>query len=133
MKKFLIIVTGIIFLTSCKDENIDKSDPLSSGRGFIEASLKGDYVKAEKYILEDSTNNQYLDRYKEFTAGLSPSERENYRDADIIIDSTKTLNDSTEIIYYKNTYKKEPTKLKLIKHGEEWLVDFKYTFIDDSE
>ena len=128
MKKIFYLFTVCAVLVSCSSEPIDKSDPLASGRGFIEASLKGDYVKAEKYLLQDSTNEQYMDRLREFNKKLEPLERENYRDADIIIDSTKSLNDSTDIVFYKNTYKKEPTKLRLVKKGDEWLVDFKYTF-----
>ncbi len=130
-----IFIAFIILITAagCSEQHkeIDLSDPLSSGRGFIEASLIGDYVTAEKYILPDSTNTQYLEGLKDFSKKLTPIERASYREADIIVDSTRTPNDSTELIYYKNTYKKEPTKLKLIKKNDEWRVDFKYTFIDE--
>lgn len=128
MKNIFYLLFVCLIAASCSSEKLDKSDPLASGRGFIEASLKGDYVKAKKYILQDSTNEQYMDRLRDFNQKLTPLERESYRDADIIIDSTKSLNDSTEIIYYKNTYKKEPTELRLVEKGNEWLVDFKYTF-----
>ena len=128
MKKIFYFIAVCLFAISCNSEKLDKSDPLASGRGFIEASLKGDYVKAKKYILQDSTNEQYMDRLRDFNKKLTPLERESYRDADIIIDSTRALNDSTEIIYYKNTYKKEPTALKLVEKEKEWFVDFKYTF-----
>lgn len=128
MNKKILIGLCIFLCWGCKDESVDLSDALSSGRGFIEANLRGDYVKAEKYILKDSTNEQYLDGLRDFNKNLTPLERENYRDADIIIDSTRLLDDSTDIIYYQNTYKKEPTKLKLRKKGQEWRVDFKYTF-----
>lgn len=128
MTKRIWILFVVIILASCSSENIDRSDALSSGRGFIEASLKGDYVKAEKYILKDTTNEQYLDGLRDFNKKLTPLERENYRDADILIDSTKSKSDSVDIIYYRNTYKKEPTQLKLVKQNNEWWVDFKYTF-----
>lgn len=127
-KQIFYTLCLFVFLASCSNEVIDQSDPLATGRGFIEASLKGDYVKAEKYIFEDSTNEQYLDRLRDFNKNLQPIERESYRDAGIIIDSTKTINDSTEVIFYKNTYKKEPTQLRLIRKTDKWFVDFKYTF-----
>ncbi len=130
MKIRIIVFLCALFAMGCSSEKVDLTDPLSSGRGFIEANLRGDYVKAEKYILKDSTNEQYLDGLRDFSKNLTPLERENYRDADIIIDSTRSLNDSTDIIYYKNTYKKEPTRLKLSKKGQDWLVDFKFTFVD---
>lgn len=133
MNRLILLIIVVVILTSCSSDKIDRSDPLTSGRGFIEASLKGDYVKAEKYLLQDSTNDQYLDRLREFSMKLTPLERENYRDANIIIDSTHSLNDSTDIIYYKNTYKKEPTQLRIVKKGNDWVVDFKYTFLQGNE
>lgn len=132
-KHILCLLLPVLVLASCKEDTLDKSDALTSGRGFIEASLKGDYVKAGAYVLPDSTNEQYLANLKAFNAKLTPLERESYRDADIIIDSTKQLNDSTALIYYKNTYKKEPTKLQVVRKGNEWLVDFKYTFTGDEQ
>lgn len=131
MNKILFFVMMVVFFASCKSEEIDRSDALSAGRGFVEASLKGDYVKAERYMLKDSTNEQYLDGLREFSAKLTPLEREHYRDADIIIDSTRSLSDSVDIIYYKNSYKKEPTPLKLVKKDDQWWVDFKYTFVNN--
>lgn len=130
MKKIISFFALSLFVISCSEEHLDKSDPITSGRGFIEASLKGDYVKAKKYMLIDSTNEQYIHGFEDFNQKLTPLEREGYRDADIIIDSTKSPNDSTDIIYYKNTYKNQPTKIMLIKKGNDWLVDFKYTFLN---
>lgn len=130
-KNVILIFMCVTLLYSCRSKELDKSDPLSSGRGFIEATLNGDYVKAEKYLLKDSTNNQYLEGLVSFNQKRTPLEREGYRDAAIIIDSTKKMSDSVDIIYYYNTYKKEPTQVKLVRKGDEWLVDFKYTFIMD--
>ena len=55
MKKIIIILSAFtFFITACNHSaEINKSDPLESGRGFIEASLKGDYVEAKKYLLND--------------------------------------------------------------------------------
>lgn len=131
MKKILPALFIVTAFWGCSSsDDLDMTDPLSSARGFIEASLLGDYLQAEKYMLQDSTNEQYLDGLADFNKKLSPLERNNYRTADIIIDSSKSENDSTTIIYYRNTYKKEPTSLKLIKRNNEWRVDFKYTFAE---
>ena len=43
-------------------------------------------------------------------------EKEGYRDANILIDSTQKISDSVTIITYSNTYKNKPGK---IKNGEE--------------
>jgi hypothetical protein len=131
MKYSLLIVTFFIFIAiGCgNSDSVDKSDPLNSGRGFIEASLKGDYVKAKKYLLQDSTNIQYFEGLKEFNAKMDPVDRRGYSDANIIIDSSVAKSDSVDIIYYTNSYKNKPSKIKLVEKNNDWLVDFKYTFI----
>lgn len=130
MKKIII---GLILLTfimaACNHTaEVNKADPLESGRGFIEASLKGDYVEAKKYLLNDSTNNEYFEGLKDFNSKMNRNDRDGLRDANIIIDSTHDVSDSIEIITYSNTYKKVPSKLKMVKQNGEWLVDFKFTF-----
>lgn len=130
-----IIVAAIAFacvFTACDHTaEVNKTDPLESGRGFIEASLKGDYVEAKKYILEDSTNLEYFEGLKDFNSKRNSEEREGYREANIIIDSTHQVSDSVTIITYSNTYKNVPSKLKMVKRNNEWLVDFKFSFNDN--
>jgi hypothetical protein len=130
MKKFLIVMAGVITVVSACNHSaeVNKKDPLESGRGFIESSLKGDYDEAQKYILPDSTNMQYLNGLREFYNNESQADKDGYKNANILIDSTQHLSDSVTIITYSNTYKNEPSKLKLVKKNNEWLVDFKYTF-----
>ncbi len=130
MKKLIIgLLVIITAITACQHSaEVNKRDPLESGRGFIESSLKGDYVEAQKYLLKDSTNMQYLNGLKEFNSKRSDEEREGYKNANILIDSTQQLSDSVTIINYSNTYKNQPSKIKLVKKNNEWLVDFKYTF-----
>jgi hypothetical protein len=131
MKKLIIILVTFTFLINACNHvaEVNKTDPLESGRGFIEASLQGNYVEAKKYILNDSTNNEYFEGLKDFNSKMSYEERAGLRDANIIIDSTHQVSDSVTIITYSNTYKNVPSKLKMVKHNNEWLVDFKYTFL----
>lgn len=133
MKRILILLTVFtIIIYACNNSgSVDRSDPLISGRGFIEASLKGDYLKAKNYLLEDSTNMEYFEGLKDFNSKMSREDRQGYSEANIIIDSSIAKSDSVNIIYYTNTYKNKPTKLKMVKHNNEWLVDFKYTFSDN--
>ena len=122
----------MLVIAACNNApEADKSDPLESGRGFIEASLKGDYINAKKYLLQDSTNMEYFEGLKDFNMKMSREDRRGYSEANIIIDSSITQSDSVNIIYYSNTYKNEPSKIKMVKHDNEWLVDFKYTFADN--
>ena len=131
MKVSSIILAAFTFLFAACNNNsseIDKSDPLESGRGFIEASLKGDYINAKKYLLEDTVNLEFFDRLKDFTSRMSREDRYGYSAANIIIDSSISKSDSVDIIYYSNSYKRIPSKIKMVKKNNEWLVDFKYTF-----
>lgn len=133
--KHALIVLGAVTMMAAACHNsagVDKSDPLESGRGFIEASLKGDYIKAEKYLLQDSVNMQYFEGLKNFNSNLDAVSRRGYSDANIIIDSSIAKSDSVNIIYYTNSYKNKPSKIKLVKLNNQWLVDFKYTFTDNN-
>ncbi|KAA9037662.1 DUF4878 domain-containing protein [Ginsengibacter hankyongi] len=130
MNKLIIGILAIIFtILACKHSaEVSKRDPLESGRGFIESSLKGDYDEAQKYLLQDSINMQYFEGLKDFNSKRSDVEKEGYKNANILIDSTQQLSDSVTIITYSNTYKNKPSRLKMVKKNNEWLVDFKYTF-----
>lgn len=122
-------VAVILSLTACTHSaEVSKKDPLESGRGFIESSLKGDYDEAQKYLLQDSINMEYFNGLKDFAGKRSKDEKEGYKNANILIDSTQQLSDSVTIITYSNTYKNQPSKLKMVKKNNDWLVDFKYTF-----
>jgi hypothetical protein len=68
----------------------------------------------------------------EFDKKKPATEKEGYKNANIIINSTENVSDSVTIINYSNTYKKEPSKIKLVKKNNEWLVDFKYTFLENN-
>jgi type IV secretory pathway component VirB8 len=129
MNKIISLLICILIISACNHSaEVRKSDPLESGRGFIEASLKGDYDEAQKYILPDSTNMQFFNGLKYFNSKRSDSEKEGYSDANILIDSIQKISDSVTIISYSNTYKNKPSKLRMVKKNNEWLVDFKYTF-----
>lgn len=125
---FLLVAAG----SSCNQSApVSKKDALQSARGFIESSLKGDFDMAQQYLMQDSSNMQYFEGYKEFISKQNDSEKEGYKNADIIIDSTQNLSDSVRVITYSNTFKNKPSKLKIVKKGNDWLVDFKYTFQND--
>ena len=129
MHKIICLLIISLAITACNHSaEVSKSDPLESGRGFIESSLKGDYDEAQKYILQDSINIGYFNGLKDFNSKRTTDEKEGYRDANILIDSTQKISDSVTIITYSNTYKNQPSKLKMVKKNNEWLVDFKYTF-----
>lgn len=132
MNKIISLLIFTLAISACNHPSeLRKTDPLESGRGFIEASLKGDYNEAQKYILQDSINIEYFNGLKDFNSKRSKEEKDGYRDANILIDSTQKISDSVTIITYSNTYKNKPLKLKMVKINNEWLVDFKYTVTEN--
>jgi hypothetical protein len=134
MNKIILIAFISLSFIACNQsaKTIKNSDPLDAGREFINASLTGDYDYAKKYLLSDSTNQMYFDRFVEFDEKKPAADKYGYKNANIIINSTENVSDSVTIINYSNTYKKEPAKIKLVKKNNEWLVDFKYTFLDSA-
>ena len=121
-----------IMITSCNQQApVSRKDALGSARGFIESTLKGNFDVAQQYLLQDTSNMQFFEGYKQFYATRNDSVKEGYKNADIIIDSTQNLSDSVRVITYSNTFEKKPTKLKITRKGSDWLVDFKYTFQND--
>ena len=128
-KVILICFITILFFVSCNSNNtVKRDDPVEAGREFIDASLKGNFEQARKYLLADSTNTEYFNGLEIFNKKLSPEQTEGYKNANIIIDSIQNISDSVMIINYSNTFKKAPTKIKLVKKNNEWFVDFKFTF-----
>ena len=130
MLKIHFTALVFLFFSSCdqSDKTVKKDDPLEAGREFIDASLKGDYEYAKKYLLVDSTNVMYFERLQDFYKTKNKEEKEGYKNANIIINSAENTSDSVMIINYSNTFKNQASKIKMVKHNNEWLVDFKYTF-----
>ena len=130
MQKLILLSIIALLLVSCNQsaKTFNNKDPLEAGREFIDASLKGDYDYARKYILEDSMNVMYFDRYKDFNRNNNDKEKEGYKSANIIINSADNISDSVMVINYSNTFKNKPSKIKMVRKNNQWWVDFKYTF-----
>jgi Domain of unknown function (DUF4878) len=134
MLKILLtgVVSMLIFL-ACEQKGKERNNdgPLETGRQFIYESLKGNYNEAKKYVLPDSINIEYFNGLVKFNDRLSQQEKEGYKNANIIINSVENVSDSVTIINYSNTFKNAPSKIKLVKINNDWMVDFKYTFLGD--
>ncbi len=131
MRKIISIcfLIQLLFISCTQSENaIKREDPIEAGREFIDASLKGNYEYAKKYLLADSINMEYFNELVNFNNKLSTSDKDGYKSSNIIIDSIQNISDTIAIINYSNTFKNTPDKIKLVRVNKEWLVDFKYTF-----
>ena len=132
---FIILFTCCIISSGCTG-NVDyqkPDDPLEAGREFIRFALDGDMHKAKVFILPDGANERLFENIEKKYAAESQEEKDNYKDASIIINKSQSLNDSTTIINYSNSFKRENSEIKLVKINGEWWVDFKYTFTGNTE
>ena len=129
--RLLQFITGIFYcavLCSCSEKYSKAENALDAGREFIDGCLKGDFDKATYYMLDDTQNKKLLLEQKRNYDGKSKQEKLEYSQASIIINEDATINDSTHIINYQNSYDKIGRKVKVILNNSKWLVDFKYTF-----
>lgn len=115
---------------SCNDEASFKKaeDAQDAGREFIRASLDGNYDKAKFFLLKNEDNLMLLDRWEEMHRKYPKETARAFKDADIRPISIQSLNDSTTLYTYSNSYTKDTTTLNIVKVNGEWLVDLK-TFI----
>lgn len=137
MKNKLLLFSFLLFcLYACNDageESAGKSESdIDAARNFLEAALKGDYEKAKTYMLQDSINLQRMDAIERLR--LSDDERKGLGTASINIhEIDNKIKDSVTIVIYSNSFKNNWDTLKVIKHNGQWLVDFNYLFVRDSD
>ncbi len=128
-KQLLPFFLMMISIISCDLKNYQPATTaLEGGREFIDACLKGDFDKAAFYMIADSTNNKNLLKIKRDYDFKPSDEKHSYATSSIIINADETINDSTHIINYANSYDKVARKVKVLHRNGQWLVDFKYTF-----
>jgi len=125
--RWLLLVCISMLLFSCNSYP-KAEDPLDAAREFIDACLKGDFDKANFYMLQDNENKAMLEKVKVNYKSRSATERDQYKEANIIILEEDAVNDSTEIINYKNSYDNIARKTRVINRNGIWQVDLKYTF-----
>lgn len=127
---FLAVCLGLVCMACGKKEAQYKpaESALDAGREFIDACLKGDFAKAAFYMVNDSTNTRHLGQSESKYRENDKEGRQQLRQASINIRELSDVNDSTSIIYYNNSFDKQPLKVKIVRQDKVWLVDFKYTF-----
>lgn len=131
----VVFLASFILLSGClgNSEYQKPADPLEAGREFIRFALDGDMRKAKLYILNEGPNYRLFENIEKKYAAESPEEKDSFKSASIIINKFQSLDDSTAIINYSNSFKKENSEIKLVKINGEWWIDFKYTFTGENE
>ncbi len=135
MKKILLAILIItVAIVACNNETSFKKaeDAQDAAREFIRASLDGNYDKARFYLYPDSTNNFLIERWKKNYDDLSGDEKEKYKSSEIVVLNIHPDNDSVTSYQYYNSYKKDTTRIKILRIKGEWLVDLK-EFMNNSK
>lgn len=119
-----------VLLLSCRsDKKMPESEGnLDAARNFIRAALDGKFDDARRFMIRDSLNMNFMDLVERTYKNLDQVTRDNYRTASIRILEKMNLNDSTGIVIYANSFRNDPDTLKVMRIGQEWLVDFKYLY-----
>jgi type IV secretory pathway component VirB8 len=131
LKKFLFAAIIVFALCYCNTKSPTPTTSLDVATTFIRNTLDNNFNEAGQYLLSDDTNLQYFDAAKKQFTQQPKDILANYKAADIIIYNIKNQDDSTTLVSYSNSYKKDTTNLKLKKSLGKWLVDFKYTFLNN--
>lgn len=132
------IYSGLLLLLtlSACNNSPDRSDTtqtseneVDAARNFIRLALDGKWDDARRLIIEDSLNKEYMDLAEQnYKQRIDLATRNGYRGASIIIRSVDELSDSTSIVRYSNSFKKQEDSLKVVRSGDKWLIDLKYSF-----
>jgi hypothetical protein len=127
MMKRIVLLQLITLVLSCNNQTSFKKaeDAQDAGREFIRASLDGNYEKATFYLLQDSTNQMLMGKWKKDYDQLDADSKNRYKEADILPINVTTQNDSVTTYTFSNSYKKDTTRIRIVRINGEWLVDLK--------
>lgn len=131
---FLFILFTIV---SCGNEEkvpLTSDNHVDAVRNFVRAALDGKFNEARMYMIGDSLNNNLLDVAERSFKNLPQETKDGYRASSIRFPAPMiSLNDSTSIVIYSNSYMNNPDTLKVLRIKGKWLVDFKYLYQHDTD
>lgn len=140
---FIPIAIGILFLlfsaivagTACnsKKHTATSENDIDAARNFIRAALDGKFDAARTYMLNDSVNANYIDVVERSFQNADAETRNGYRGASINVHQVSSLNDSTTVVIYSNSFKNDHDTLKVVKVNGQWLIDLKYLYEHDED
>jgi hypothetical protein len=112
-----------------ENKEVTSENDVDAARNFIRSALDGNWREARRFMLQDSTNTQLLDAYENnYQTHMNKEDKRGYREASITLYDTREVNDSVAIIKYSNSFKKQKDSLRVVRTGDTWLVDLKYSF-----
>jgi len=120
---FFIIIL-LISCTGSKNSYVKAENALDAGREFINACAVGDFSKAAFFMVPAEKNTAKLKENERLFREKDKEGRQQLRNSSIVIGEVKELNDSATLIYYSNSFDKQPQVLEVVKQNGNWLVNF---------
>ena len=120
----------ITFLFSCNTTHQypPAADALDAAREFIDANIKGDFEKANVYMLQDEKNKDLLKEEEEKYRVKTNLQQKQLAESSLQNISIEEVSTSATIIYFKNSVDNVGRKIKVVYLNNLWQVDFKYAF-----
>jgi hypothetical protein len=132
MKRILFLSASIFFLlvacTNSMKNYTAAENGLDASREFIDACLKGDFLKANFHLLADQQNTALLKTTEAEYREKDKEGRQQLRTASINIKEVTEPNDSIVILQYSNSLDTITHKSVVVKRNNQWLVDYKQSF-----
>ena len=119
----------LLLMVACGESYEVPDTSLDCGRQFIDAIFKGNFKRARQLMVPSEQNLQLLNERlaKDFRARNS-LDKDQLRNASIVINQVENISDSITIINFLNSYDNKPAVLKVVKYQGQWMTDLKYTF-----
>ena len=131
-RNYFIFLFLLCFFHACKSKDKQPSgkseNNIDAARNFVRAALDGKFEDARTFMLPDSVNNNYMDVAERSFNNAAQTVKDSFRTSTIVIHNVKDVNDSTTVITFSNSYKKEKNDLKVQKINNQWLIDLKYLY-----
>lgn len=119
--------------TNTENKNISEgSNDIDAGRKFVRAALDGKFDQAQQFLLADTLNLNYLEVAARSYDKLSTADKENYKGASILIHESKSLNDSTSLLIFSNSFKNDRDTLRVVRKENRWMVDLSYLYLHET-
>ncbi len=127
-KAFFLLLMVVAMGCNTKKNYPPATDGLNAGIEFIGACLKGDFDKADFYMLQDEENKKLLNQAREKFSSFTKEQKKQLAEASLQKVNMENTSPTEMIIHYNNSYNNSGGKVKVVQKDNIWLVDFKYKF-----
>ena len=123
----LVLLLMVVF--GCGESYEAPDNAIDCGRQFIDAIFDGNFKRARQLMVPDEQNMQLLnDRLAKDFRSRNSLDKDQLRNASIVINEIENVSDTVTIINFLNSYDNKPAVLKVVFRNGHWMTDLKYTF-----